>query len=128
MSSKHKHYTVRFQILLTPQQNEHWQALADSSGISKAELVRRRMSGCRIKTIPQVNWKCYWQLLKISQDINQIAKVQTAAVTQGLTPPEIDHIPFDELKTEISRLRLQLLLGRSKESNDEQENSDDWQD
>ena len=128
MPSKQKHYTVRFQILVTPQQNEHWQALADSSGISKAELVRRRMSGCRIKTIPQVNWKCYWQLLKISEDINQIAKAQNAAVTQGLTPPKIDHIPFNELKTEISRLRLQLLLGRSKESNDEQEDNDDWKD
>ncbi len=128
MPSKHKHYTVRLQILLTPQQNEHWQALADSSGISKAELVRRRMAGCRIKTIPQVNWKCYWQLLKISEDINQIAKAQNMALAQGLTLPQINHIPFDELKTEISRLRLQLLLGRSKESNDEQENSDDWQD
>ncbi len=128
MPSKQKHYTVRLQILLTPQQNDHWQVLADSSGISKAELVRRTMAGCRIKTIPQVNWKCYWQLLKISEDINQIAKAQNAAVTQGLTPPKIDHIPFNELKTEISRLRLQLLLGRSKESNDEQEDNDDWKD
>jgi hypothetical protein len=124
MPLKQKHYTVRFQMLLTPQQNENWQALADSSGISKAELVRRRMAGCRIKTIPQVNWKCYWQLLKISEDINQIAKAQTVAVTQGLTPPEIDHIPFDELQTEISKLRLHLLLGQDETANDQAKNSD----
>jgi hypothetical protein len=51
MTAKQKHHTVRFEMLLTKEQNEHWQALADSLNISKAELVRRKMVGCRIKTI-----------------------------------------------------------------------------
>jgi hypothetical protein len=111
MPAKQKHHTVRFDMLLTPELSEHWQALADSLNISKAELIRRRMAGCHIKTISQVNWKYYWQLLKISEDINQIVKAQNTAISQGLTPEKIDHIPFEELKTEISQLRLQLLLG-----------------
>lgn len=115
MTAKQKHHTVRFEMLLTKEQNEYWQALADSLNISKAELVRRKMAGCRIKTIPQANWKCYWQLLKISDDINQIAKTQSVAIAQGLTPPQFDLIPFDELIAEISRLRLYLLLGSSGE-------------
>jgi hypothetical protein len=127
MPAKQKQHTVRFEMLLTPEQNDHWQALAESNGISKAELVRRKMSGCRIKTIPQVNWKCYWQLLKISSDINQIANTQNLAITQGLTLP-IDRIPFDDLLKEISRLRLCLLLVRDEETNNKLEDSDDWQD
>jgi hypothetical protein len=128
MPAKQKYHTIRFEMLLTPRQNDDWQALAESNGISKAELVRRRMAGCRTKTIPQVNWKCYWQLLKISEDINQIAKAQNLALTQGLTPPNIDNIPFEELHTEIARLRSQLILGNNQPREDRLENSDDWQD
>jgi hypothetical protein len=128
MPPKQKHHTVRFEMLLSPETSQRWQALADFAGISKAELIRRKMEGCRIKTIPQVNWKCYWQLLKISENIDQIAKAQNLAISQGLTPLQIDHIPFEELKTEISRLRLQLLLGSDEATKKELENSDDWQD
>ncbi|NJO64708.1 MAG: hypothetical protein HC836_43190 [Richelia sp. RM2_1_2] len=122
MPAKRKQHTVRFEMLLTPEQNEHWQALAESNGISKAELVRRRMAGCRVKSIPQVNWKCYWQLLKISEDISQIAKAQS------LTPPPIDFSAFDDLLREISILRLCLVLGSQESIEDELEESDDWQD
>ena len=115
-------------MLLTKELSEHWQALADEVGISKAELVRQRMVGCRIKTIPQANWKCYWQLLKISEDINQIAKAQNSSITEALIPPPIDPIPFEELITQISLLRLCLLLGSDEGTNDELEDSDDWQD
>jgi hypothetical protein len=127
MPAKQKQHTIRFGMLLTPELYEHWQALADEVGISKAELVRQLLMGCRIKTIPQANWKCYWQLLKISSDINQIVKAQNIAITQGLTPA-INPIPFEELLREITKLRLDLLLGSNKETNDELENSDDWQD
>ncbi|NJM24045.1 MAG: hypothetical protein HC907_38510 [Richelia sp. SM1_7_0] len=128
MPAKRKQHTVRFEMLLTPEQNEHWQALAESNGISKAELVRRRMAGCRIKSIPQINWKCYWQLLKISEDISQIAAIQDDAITRGLIPPPIDHIPFKELATQISKLRLFLLLESDEATDDELEKNDDWQD
>jgi hypothetical protein len=100
-------------MLLAPEISQHWQNLADFAGISKAELIRRRMEGCRIKTIPQVNWKCYWQLLKINENIDKIAKAQNLAISQCLNPPQIDHITFEELKAEISRLRLHLLLGHN---------------
>jgi hypothetical protein len=124
MPAKQKHHTVRFEMLLTPELAEHWEALAESNGISKAELVRRRMAGYRIKSIPQVNWKCYWQLLKISENIDQIAKAQNLAISQGLTPPPINYISFEELKTEISRLRLCLLLGSHEETTNELEKKD----
>lgn len=128
MPAKQKQHTVRFEMLLTPEQNQHWQALAESGGISKAELVRRKMAGCRIKSIPQVNWKCYWQLLKISEDISQIASSQDAAIAQDLTLPPIDSTFFEELLREISTLRLCLVLGSHESTEDELEDSDDWQD
>jgi hypothetical protein len=119
MPAKQKHHTVRFEMLLTPELAEHWEALAESNGISKAELVRRRMAGYRIKSIPQVNWKCYWQLLKISENIDQIAKTQNAATIQGVNPPPINYVSFEELKIEISKLRLQLILGNDEATENE---------
>ena len=107
-----KLYTVRFEMLLTKELSAHWQALADKVGISKAELVRRSMAGCRIKTIPEANWQCYWELLKISTSISQIAQAQENAINLRLTPPPIDPVPFEKLATEISRLRAQLIWVR----------------
>ncbi|RUT03809.1 hypothetical protein DSM106972_047230 [Dulcicalothrix desertica PCC 7102] len=126
MPVKPKQYIVRFEMLLTKEILEHWQALADKVGISKAELVRRSMAGCRIKTIPEANWQCCWELLKISTSISQIAQAQESAINQGLTPPPINPIPFQELATEISRLRAQLILGTDG-ANNEAENTDDWE-
>ncbi|OKH16260.1 hypothetical protein NIES592_00935 [Fischerella major NIES-592] len=128
MPVKPKQHTIRFEILLTQEQNEHWQALAEKVGISKAELVRRSMAGCRIKTIPQANWQCYWQLLNIGTNIHQIAKAQNSAIANGLIPPPIDPIPFEKLTKQINRLRLHLLLGTDEETNEEQSLGDDWED
>ena len=126
MPVKTKQYIVRFEMLLTKEVSEHWQALADKVGISKAELVRRSMAGCRIKTVPEVNWKCYWELSKISTSISQIAQAQESAINLRLTPPPIDPVPFEKLATEISRLRTQLILGTDG-ANNEAENTDDWE-
>ncbi|GJD19251.1 hypothetical protein RIVM261_042070 [Rivularia sp. IAM M-261] len=126
MPVKPKQYIVRFEMLLTKEISEHWQALADKVGISKAELIRRSIAGCRIKTIPEVNWKCYWELSKISTSISQIAQAQESAINQGLTPPPIDPVPFEKLATEISRLRAQLILGTDG-ANNEAGDTDDWE-
>ena len=128
MSPKYKKHTVRFEMVLTKEQNDHWQALAKSCGISKAELIRRRMSGCRIKSIPEVNWKCYWQLSKISKVISQIASSQNTAIANGLIPSPVESIPFEDLLKEISSLRLCLVLENNDEIDDELEQSNDWQD
>ncbi len=128
MSAKSKQHIIRFEMLLTKEQNENWQALADSSGISKAELVRRSMARCRIKTIPQANWQCYWHLLNIGTNINQIAKAQNSAIANGLIPPPINPIPFEKLTKQINKLRLHLLLGTDEETNEELSLGDDWED
>lgn len=127
MSAKQKLHTVRFEMVLTKEQNESWQALANSQRISKAELIRRAMADFSIVTVPQVNWKCYWLLLEISQKINQIAAVQNSAIANGSISPPVNPITFKELETAISQLRTYLTLGIDP-SSDEVKNSDDWQD
>ena len=127
--SKVKQRTVRFEMLLTFEESETWEALAESAGVSKAELVRRRMAGCRIKTVPEANWQTYWQLGKIGTNINQIAKAQNTAIADGLIPPPIDPAPFEALQRQIDRLRLHLILGMDDDCCDDTiEDSDDWED
>lgn len=121
--------TIQFKIMLTPAEKEKWTALADFARIDVSELVRRRMANCRIKTIPEANWKCYWQLLKIGTNINQIAKAQNTALAEDMILPPIDPIPFEELLKQIDKLRLHLILGAENDRNDNDyfEDSDDWE-
>lgn len=109
---------VRFEMLLTPEESKAWEALAESAGVSKAELVRRRMAGCRIKTVPEANWQTYWQLGKIGNNINQIAKAQNTAVADGQKAATLDPIPFEQLQKQIDRLRLHLILGMDDDSDE----------
>lgn len=129
MATKSRQRTVRFEMLLTPEENQKWENLAQQAGISKAELVRNRMAGCRIRTVPEANWQCYWQLLKIGTNINQIAKAQNTALADGIIPPPIDPIPFERLLRQIDRLRLHLILGADDEPSEDDlmEESDDWE-
>ncbi len=110
--------TVRFEMLLTPEESKAWEALAESAGVSKAELVRRRMAGCRIKTVPEANWQTYWQLGKIGNNINQIAKAQNTAVADEQKAARLDPIPFEQLQKQIDRLRLHLILGMDDDSDE----------
>ncbi|MBE9229574.1 plasmid mobilization relaxosome protein MobC [Phormidium sp. LEGE 05292] len=129
MPTKSKQRTVRFEMLLTKEENQTWEMLAEQAGISKAELVRRRMALCRIQTIPEANWQCYWQLLKIGTNINQIAKAQNTALADGTIPPPIDPIPFEQLLRQINKLRLHLILGANDDPDEDGslEETDDWE-
>lgn len=129
MPTKSKQYTIRFEMLLTEEQNQVWEALAESAGISKAELVRRRMANCRIQTVPKANWQCYWQLSKIGNNINQIAKALNIAIASETIPPSIDLIPFEQLLLSINKLRLHLILGADDKPNNDEclEETDDWE-
>ena len=126
MPAKPKQKMVRFEMLLTKEQNNSLVQVADSLGISKAELVRRRIAQCRIKTIPQVNWQCYWQLLKIAEDINCIAQTQNNAMSNGSTQPAISSIMIEELMKNISEIRLHLIVD-AKALNKQLEEDDDWE-
>lgn len=127
MSAKPKQRMVRFEMLLTKEQNDSLVEIANSLGITKAEFVRRRIAKCRIKTIPQVNWQCYWQLLKIAEDINHIAQTQNNAICNGSTPSVINPIMIEELMKQISEIRLHLIVD-AKALNKQSEDNDDWED
>lgn len=121
--------TVQFKLMLTKTEKETWTALAESAGLDISELVRRKMAGCRINTVPEANWQTYWQLGKIGTNINQIAKAQNTAIADGLVPPPIDPAPFEALQRQIDRLRLHLILGMDDDCCDDTiEDSDDWED
>jgi len=128
MSARSKRNTIRFEMLITKEVCDSWRFKAEKAGISKAELVRRRMAGCQVKTIPEANWQCYWQLQKIETSLNQIVKAQNNAIANGLVPPPIEPIPFEQLAKEIDMLRSLLILGSNEEKSNDLEDDDDWED
>lgn len=129
LNQKTKQRTIQFKLMLTPTEKQTWIALAESAGLDISELVRRRMALCRIQTIPEANWQCYWQLLKIGTNINQIAKAQNTALADGTIPPPIDPIPFEQLLRQINKLRLHLILGADNDPDEDGslEEADDWE-
>jgi hypothetical protein len=118
MPTQSKQRIIQFKLMLTPSEKQKWTALAQLTGLKISELVRRRMAGCRLQTIPKANWQFHWQLGKIGTNINQIAKAQNTAIAQGLITPPLDPIPFEQLQKQIDRLRLQLLLGKDDSKED----------
>jgi hypothetical protein len=129
MPAQSKQRIIQFKLMLTPSEKQKWTKLAQLTGLNISELVRRRMAGCRLQAIPKANWQFHWQLGKIGNNINQIAKAQNTAIAQGLITPPIDPIPFEELQKQIDKLRLQLLLGTDDNLTEENEIEveNDWE-
>ena len=128
--SRQKRHTIRFNLLLTPEQKVAWEAKAEAAGLKLSELIRRAVEKLQVKSVPKVNWQVHWELGKIGNNINQIAKAQNMAIKAGLTPPPIDSIPFKQLENLLSKMQLQLILGVELEEEPEgqEEELDDWQD
>lgn len=83
-----------------------------------------------MKSVPKVNWQVHWELGKIGNNINQIAKAHNTAIKAGVTPPSIDSIPFKQLENLLSKMQLQLILGveLEEELEGQEEELDDWED
>ncbi|MEG4443486.1 hypothetical protein QUB17_21300 [Microcoleus sp. B5-C4] len=96
------HRTETYLLRLTPQEKETWTSMAISARLTIAELIRKRMAGCHIKTITPINFQVHLLLGEITQNLLQISQNLDQIDYQNAS--QIDSI----VKT-IDKIRLQLL-------------------
>ncbi len=98
-----RRFTVRFEILLTPEQNQRWEVLAQQANISKAELVRQTMANCQVKSpIPQPNWEIYQKLGELTDELKVMAP-------GSYNSNQISSNTINKLIAHIEQLRWQIL-------------------
>lgn len=69
-----KQLSCRFEMLLTPVQNEEWKRSAQSQNLTKAELIRRTMESYLKGENSQKEWKIYQKLGALSKGLQQKKK------------------------------------------------------
>ena len=66
-----KELSCRFEMLISPQQNKQWKAIAKSQNLTKAELIRRTMESYLQGENTEKEWQIYQKLGEISEDLQQ---------------------------------------------------------
>ena len=70
-----KQLSCRFEMLLTPKQNQEWEALAKKRNLTKAELIRRTMTESTLKRQRTHNdWNIYQKLGELTEDLKERKK------------------------------------------------------
>lgn len=66
-----KELSCRFEMLISPEQNKQWKAIAKSQNLTKAELIRRTMESYLQGENTEKEWQIYQKLGEISEDLQQ---------------------------------------------------------
>ena len=67
-----KQLSCRFEMLISPEQNEEWTALAKERNLTKSELIRRTMSKSNLKNQrTEKDWKIYQRLGELNEELKQ---------------------------------------------------------
>lgn len=66
-----KELSCRFEMLISPEQNKQWKAIAKSQNLTRAELIRRTMESYLQGENTEKEWQIYQKLGEISEDLQQ---------------------------------------------------------
>ena len=95
-----KQLSCRFEMLISPEQNEQWTALAKERNLTKSELVRRTMELYLEGKTTQKDWKIYEKLGQFSEELEQKKGECFANPVQTI----------NELIKSIEQLRLEVIF------------------
>lgn len=96
---------MRIEIRTTPEEKQHWQAIAENKGVSLSELVRSALGGQRLRKRrepPKVDPDLLRELARIGNNLNQIAR---AANRRHPVPAAALLMQLIEIDRELSALR-----------------------
>ena len=96
---------MRIEIRTTPEEKQHWQAIAENKGVSLSELVRSTLKGQRLRKRrepPKVDPDLLRELARMGNNLNQLAR---AANRRGPVPATALLVRLIEIDRELSALR-----------------------
>ena len=72
---------MRIEIRTTPEEKQHWQAIAENKGVTLSELVRSALGGQRLRKRrepPRVDPDLLRELARMGNNLNQLARAAAA--------------------------------------------------
>lgn len=103
-----KERTIRFHICLTPEEKEQVRRMAEENSLTMAELFRAKTIKNRLpRRVTKVAGQTYWELGKIGNNLNQIAKAIHISVLMG-EPVVVDRALLEEVKNLVKQVRREI--------------------
>ena len=98
-----------FSIRLSPTERQAIEAKADTAGMKLGEYIRATALKQKVPpSIPEINREIYVELIRIGNNINQIARVANVGIKRGdRLNVEIERLT--ELSVYLNRLKLEVL-------------------
>jgi hypothetical protein len=106
MSQKER--TIRFHICLTPEEKEQVQRMADENALTISELFRAKTLKNKLpRRVTKIAGQTYWELGKISNDLNQLTQAANTAVSMG-NPVVIDLALIEKVRDLVKQVRREI--------------------
>jgi hypothetical protein len=103
-----KERTIRFHICLTPEEKEQVRQMAAENSLTMAELFRAKTIKHRLpRRVTKVAGETYWELGKIGNNLNQIAKAINTSVLMG-EPVVVDRALLEEVRNLVRQVRREI--------------------
>ena len=103
-----KRRNIKFLICLTPQEKEQVRQMAAENSLTMAELFRAKTIKNRLpRRVTKVAGQTYWELGKIGNNLNQIAKAINTSVLMG-EPVVVDRGLLEQVKNLVRQVRREI--------------------
>jgi Bacterial mobilisation protein (MobC) len=103
-----KRRNIKFLICLTPQEKEQVRQMAAENSLTMAELFRAKTIKNRLpRRVTKVAGQTYWELGKIGNNLNQIAKAINTSVLMG-EPVVVDRGLLEQVRNLVKQVRREL--------------------
>ncbi|MTJ14999.1 MobC family plasmid mobilization relaxosome protein [Anabaena sp. UHCC 0187] len=103
-----KRRNIKFLICLTPQEKEQVRQMAAENSLTMAELFRAKTIKNRLpRRVTKVAGQTYWELGKIGNNLNQIAKAINTSVLMG-EPVVVDRGLLEQVRNLVRQVRREI--------------------
>ncbi|WP_254446787.1 plasmid mobilization relaxosome protein MobC, partial [Dolichospermum sp. UHCC 0259] len=103
-----KRRNIKFLICLTSQEKEQVRQMAAENSLTMAELFRAKTIKNRLpRRVTKVAGQTYWELGKIGNNLNQIAKAINTSVLMG-EPVVVDRGLLEQVRNLVRQVRREI--------------------
>jgi hypothetical protein len=109
MTKKKQDQRKVFAIRLSPTERETIEAKSDTAGMKLGEYIRAAALKQKIpRSVPKINREIYIELIRIGNNINQLARVANVGIKRG-DRLNLEMSKLQELSEYLDRLKLEAL-------------------
>lgn len=118
MNQKKQEKRKVFAIRLSPSERQKIESKSDTAGMKLGEYMRSTALQQKIpRSVPTINREIYVELIRIGNNINQIARVANVGIKRG-ERLNVEMNKLIELSDHLDKLKLEVLAINDESEND----------